>query len=102
MSINTLTIQLVGFNNEQRGIFNSILNLAEPRLHKEWHVVEGEADFWLFPQEPFATDKPSERSLFYTNDPDMTECIFVGDNFLPKLRGCHFHYSGLALSHFFG
>ena len=63
MSPNKRTIKLAKFNNSQRSVCQSVLNLAEPRLLKQWHIAENNADFCLFPQEPFATDLSKERCL---------------------------------------
>ncbi len=63
MSPNKRTIKLAKFNDGQRSVFQSVLNLAEPRLLEQWHIVEDNADCCLFLQEPFATDLTKERCL---------------------------------------
>jgi hypothetical protein len=85
MSPHKLTIKLAEFNDEQRGVFQSVLNLAEPRLQAEWQIVEDNADVCLFPQKPAAADLAKGRCLFYSATPDLPTCILISENGLPGL-----------------
>lgn len=85
MSPNEFTITLAQFTDEQRRVFQSVLNLAEPRLLGQWQIVENNADFYLFPHKPFPTDIAKERCLCYSATPNLPGCIEISENDLPRL-----------------
>jgi hypothetical protein len=93
MSVSELTIKLVGFNEAQRSNFESILNLAESKLQQQWKIVssEGQADFFIFTEEPLQatidSSIPLERRLLCTQDPNNAEQrIFVNTRMIPSLH----------------
>lgn len=71
---NSLSLGLIGFNENQKRSFLAILSLAERRLQHAWSIVElSKADFFVLAMEKSQSESiiveqnlPRERCLFYS------------------------------------
>ncbi|MGR8935350.1 MAG: hypothetical protein ACU837_13305 [Gammaproteobacteria bacterium] len=92
-----LTIKPIGFNEQERIKFASILNLAERRLDKPWQLTEAaESDFYLLPEhlkllrgkDNKLTSLPLQKCIFYTNKNTHAGYheLLVDKNKVPSLK----------------
>jgi len=94
---NVMRLQLMGFKDKDRQIFESIFSLAENRLTVSWHMsTVADADFYLLPtyyREQDAIDKilqtlPAEQCIFCREGSEDAQAneILVDKSHIPYLR----------------
>ncbi|MDD5272560.1 MAG: hypothetical protein PHU14_07565 [Methylovulum sp.] len=91
MSVEKLTIKLLGFSAPEMERFSAILALAESRLQQAWQMTTAEdADFFLLPSEQLkaslAADISAARCLFYTDDPAIGNLILSDCHKIPRIN----------------
>lgn len=98
------SLALIGFSEEDKTNFESVLSIAEPRLNIPWKIVAvSTADFYLIfspllNKDELIKDLPRERCIFYTFEEENKgdHELLVGDNSLPSLRSLMILFNQLS------